>query len=250
MMFTLQILICTTLSRLSAVQSVLLPPLTDVSYLVSCQGVSDSAAFVPPFSRPDVVFFTMPEFGLSRNRNAALLHSSADFLLLCDDDERLCKQTVLGIVTDFLSHPEWDIIQYQFSGGGKRYPSTYVSSVELALSRVVARSVRFDERFGLGSPYLACGEEEVFVADARRRGFTFGYLPRVVCTVANAGTGSAFLANPRVQRSKGAVFCLTRGAVYAYCKCFREALGWMLRRGVNPIPLLCNMFWGIRYVRS
>ncbi len=250
MTFTLQILVCTTLSRLPSVRSVLLPPLPGVSYLVSCQGVPPSLAFVPPFSRPDVSFFTMPEFGLSRNRNAALLHSSADFLLLCDDDERLCQRTVLGIVSDFLAHPEWDIIQYQFSGDGKRYPSTYVSSVELALRRKVALSVRFDERFGLGSPYLACGEEDVFVADARRQGFAFGHIPRVVCTVANAGTGSAFLASPRVQRSKGAVFCHTRGAAYAYCKCLREALGWMLRRGVNPVPLLRNMFWGIRYVRS
>ncbi len=247
-MAQLEILICTTLKRLHQVYNVLLPPMADVAYVVSCQGVHDELP--SPFQREDVRFFTMKEMGLSRNRNAAFLHSTAPFLLLCDDDERLVPQTAQGIVEDFNAHPDADIIQYQFTGTGKQYPSSFVSSVELAIRRKVAEAVRFDERFGIGSEHLACGEEEVFVSDALKQGFRLCHLPKTVCTVDGAGTGSLFLSEAKVQRSKGAVFCLTRGRAHAYYKCTREALGYMLRQGVNPLPLLRNMYWGIRYVSS
>ncbi len=245
-MAQLEILICTTLERLYQVHNVLLPALDDVAYVVSCQGVKDEMA--SPFQRPDVRFFTMEERGLSRNRNAALAHSRAPFLLLCDDDERLNPQTVLGIAEDFSAHPDADIIQYQFTGTGKHYPSSFVSSVELAMRRKVAEAVRFDERFGQGSLHLCCGEEEVFVYDARKRGFRLIHVPKQVCSTEGVSTGSLFFTDVKVQRSKGATFCLTRGRMYAYYKCTREALGYLLRQGVNPLPLLKNMYWGIRYV--
>ncbi len=246
-MAQLEILICTSLERLHLVQEVFLPPMDNIAYVVSCQGVEKSMP--SPFHRDDVRFFTMKEMGLSRNRNAAFRHSQAPYLLLCDDDERLNQQTVRGIIEDFNNHPERDIIQYQFTGIQKQYPSSYVSSVELAMRRKVAEVVYFDERLGIGSEHLACGEEEVFVSDALKQGFKLCHLPKTVCTVEGASTGSRFLSDAKVQRSKGAVFCLTRSRAWAYYKCTREALGYMLRQGVNPLPLLKNMYWGIRYVK-
>ena len=247
---TLEILICTTVERLHRVAQLLLPPMKEVSYMVSCQGGEPQEDENAPFGREDVVLLTMPERGLSKNRNKTFLSSTGDLLLLCDDDEVLNEETVRGIISDFEQHPEWDIIQYEAEGLGKHYPSEYVSSVELALRRWVADSVRFNERFGLGSPELASGEEEVFLHDARGAGATLGYLPKVVCRVEGESTGKRFLADGRVQRSKGAVFCYTRGKCYAYYKCTREAMGWMLRKRVNPLPLLRNMYWGIRYVKA
>ncbi len=246
-MTSLQVLICTTLERLGNVERVLLPPMEGVSYVVSCQGVEET--FASPFNREDVELITMRGYGLSRNRNAALAHSKADLLLLADDDERLCPETLKGIPDDFSAHPEWDLLQYRTEGTGKAYPPVYLSSVELAMKRKVAEQVRFDERFGKGSEELACGEEEVFVHEARAKGFHLGYVPKTVCRLEGDGTGSSFLTDPRVQRSKGAVFCHCRGRAYAYYKCLREALGWALRKGANPLPLLRNMLWGIRYVK-
>ncbi len=244
----LDILICTTLERLPRVESLLLPPMEGVHYVVSCQGVD--SPFPSPFGRDDVSFHTVRGIGLSRNRNEAIAHSMGDILLFCDDDEHLIPATVRGIVSDFLQHSEWDIILYQFRGNGKRYPSSYVSSVELAVRRRVVDVVRFDERFGLGSEHLACGEEDVFVCDARRHGFGVGTTNDVVCHVDGDTTGCRFLSDPRVQRSKGAVFCYVYGRKCAYYKSVREALSWLLRYGSNPVPLLKNMFWGIRYVGS
>jgi len=247
---TLEILICTTIERLKNVEQVLLPPIDGVRYLVSCQGIEAGAEDHRPSDRCDLTFIAMPHRGLSRNRNAALRKATGDLLLMADDDEQLDEQTVRGIPSDFEQHPEWDLIQYQMDGAGKSYPSDYVSSCELVMRRKVAESVSFDERFGIGSEELASGEEEVFVSDATKAGFSMGRLDKVVCHIQGATTGQRFLQDARVQRSKGAVFCRTRGAGYAYYKCTREALGWMLRKGVNPWPLLKNMFWGIRYVKA
>ncbi|MCD8266100.1 MAG: glycosyltransferase [Prevotellaceae bacterium] len=246
-MTSLQVLICTTLERLPNVRGVLLPPMEGVSYVVSCQGVDEALA--SPFAREDVELITMKGYGLCRNRNAALRHSKADFLLIADDDERLCPETLKGIPDDFAAHPECDLLQYRTEGTPKAYPPVYVSSVELAMRRRVAEQVRFDERFGAGSPELACGEEEVFLHEARAKGFRLGYVPKTVCRLLDEGSRTRFLEEPKWQRSKGAVVCLCRGRAYAYLKCLREALGWAVREKVNPLPLLRNMLWGIRYVK-
>ncbi len=242
-----EILICTTVQRLRLAVQVLLPPMDGVAYLVSCQGGEPTAGERALFARPDVRLVWMQEMGLSRNRNHAFTHAQGEILVLADDDNPLCAATIQGMQQDFDDHPQWDIIQYRMQGSGKPFPALYVSSCELAMRRCVAQRIVFDERFGLGSEYLASGEEEVFVSDARLAGFCLGQLDKVLSTVDGSTTGDRFLTDIRVQRSKGATFARTRGAGYAYYKCTREALGYFLRQGINPLPLLRNMFRGIRY---
>ncbi len=243
----IEILICTTVHRLHQVAKVLLSPMDGVGYVVSCQGGEPTEEVKKLFVRPDVRLVWMQGTGLSRNRNHAFAHAKGDILVIADDDNPLCAATIQGLQQDFENHPQWDIIQYRMHGSGKSFPALYVSSCELVMRRIVAQRVSFDERFGLGSQELSCGEEEVFVSDAQGQGFGFGQLDKVLCTVDGSTTGDRFLTDVRVQRSKGATFARTHGLCYAYYKCSREALGYLLRRGVNPLPLLRNMFWGIRY---
>ncbi len=245
----LQILLCTTLPRLAQAYGALAEPVEGISYIVSCQGVPEGFAPKPPAERTDVTLLPLSGLGLSRNRNNAFSHATAPYLLLCDDDERLCTDTLRGIAADFEAHPQWDMIQYQMQGTGKRYPADYITSGELAMRLKVALNVRFDERFGLGSPCLACGEEEVFVHDAKLKGFRLGRLPKTVCTISNPGTGHSFLSSRRVQRSKGAAFCHTLGPARASLRCIREAASCTLRHCANPLPLLRILFWGINYAR-
>ncbi len=243
-----EILICTTLHRLQQAAKVLLPPMDGVGYVVSCQGGEPTAEERALFARPDVRLVWMQEMGLSRNRNHAFTHAQGEILVIADDDNPLCAATVQGLQQDFDNHPQWDIIQYRMQGSGKPFPALYVSSCELAMRRCVAQRIPFDERFGLGSECLASGEEEVFVSDARLAGFGFGQLDKALCVVDGSTTGERFLSDARVQRSKGATFARTQGAGYAYYKCTREAMGYFFRRGINPLPMLRNMFRGIRYI--
>lgn len=245
-----EVLICTVPSRLPGVLRVLLPPMEGVCYLISCQGGEPAAALRALFERPDVRLIWMDGMGLSRNRNHAFQHAQGDFLVIADDDNALVGETLLLLPDDFDAHPEWDMIQYRMEGAQKPFPSPYVSSCELVLRRNVALHVRFDERFGLGSPYLASGEEEVFVFQVEKEGFRMGRMDRFLCRLNGPTTGVRFLEDARVQRSKGAVFALIHGRCRACWLCLREALSWMLRKRVNPVPLIRNMFWGIRYLHQ
>lgn len=241
---TTEILICTTLARLHRALQVPLPPMPGVSYLISVQG--GEPAFVP--GRSDLRVVWMREMGLSRNRNLALSRAQGDLLVLADDDNELVEETIRELPCLFVNHPTWDIVQLRMQGDGKPFLAPFVSSCELVLRRTTAGQLRFDERFGLGSKHLASGEEEVFCETARRRGLHIGQADRFLCRIEGETTGDRFLADPRVQRSKGAVFAFMRGRWWAYYKCTREAIGHFLRCGANPFPLLKNMFWGIRYI--
>lgn len=243
---TTEILICTTLERLQQALRVPLPPMPGVSYLLSVQG--GEPGHIP--GRPDIRVAWMRERGLCKNRNLALSLARGDVLVIADDDNELVPETIQSVAGIFEEHPTWDIIQLRGEGSGKPFPAPYVSSWELVLRRATAGRLRFDERFGLGSRHLACGEEDVFCHAAQRRGLHIRQADRFLCRVNGPTTGDRFLSDPRVQRSKGAVFALTRGCLQAYYKCTREAIGWFVRKGTNPFPLLKNMFWGIRYIKG
>lgn len=243
---TVEILICTTLPRLHRALQVPLPPMPGVSYLISVQGGEPDCT---P-QRPDIRMIWMQRMGLSRNRNFALQHARGDLLVIADDDNELVAETIRELPRLFTEHPKWDIAQFRGEGSGKPFPADYVCSWELVIRRITAGLLRFDERFGLGSRELASGEEDVFCDTARRKGLDRRQVDMHLCRISGPTTGDFFLTNPRVQRSKGATFAVLRGRWWAYYKCTREALGWFLRRGVNPFPLMKNMFWGIRYVEK
>lgn len=248
---TLEILICTIDEGLARVPSMMLPPVEGIQYLVSCQ-YTESRPMVPPVlnEREDVRVIFLEGRGLARNRNWALAHAQGDILQIADDDEGLELAWELDMMDYYAKNPQVDIAHLMMQGTQKRYPASYVSSVELTCRRssIERAGIRFDERFGLGSECLAGGEEDVFLHDARQAGLQVEFVPRPLCTITGATTGDTFLTNERMQRTKGAVACYTRGKAYAYCRCLRESLWWMIHRGANPIPLFCNMCKGVRYV--
>lgn len=247
---TLQLLISTIDQGINRLRGSLLPPRSDVSYLISWQYTGERPA-VPDWidQRPDVEVTLLEGRGLSRNRNHALLHAKADVVKICDDDEQWTDEDLDNILSAYERHPEADIIHFMARGLEKQYPPQYVSSVELTMRRARTGQLRFDERFGLGSPFLASGEEEVLLCDARRAGLVVRYEPCYVCETHGPSTGSRCLA-PRVLRSKGAMFCYTRGVCYALCKSLRESMGHMIRHHASPFFVFRHMLWGIKYIRS
>jgi len=248
---TLEILICTLNEGIEQIPAMLLPPSEEISYLVSCQ-YSELQPVVPSelAERSDVRVTFLKGHGLSRNRNHALAHAVGDILQIADDDELLNMEWEKNVLRFYEEHPNVDIAHFMMQGTSKKYPPSYVSSVEMTFHRlsIERAALHFDERFGLGSDYLLGGEEDVFIHDARKHGMKIQYVPQPLCGITGATTGETFLQDVRMQRTEGAVFCYTRGAWYAYFKCFRESMWWLIHRGANPIPLFYNMCKGIRYV--
>ena len=235
---TLEVAVCTINGSLAHVPDILLPEREDVTYLVAWQCTDASFASLATDSRllrKDVRLVKTDSTGLARNRNVALEHATGDILLIADDDVRYEDIYFDRIIRTFQDYPSLDIACFQacsYDGKSLRdYAShtfayadqprgTYFISFEIALRRS-AGIPSFDERFGLGAPFLGAGEEEVFLWQAHRHGLN-------------------------IQRAKGAVLCLMHGPVGAWLRCLKYVLY------TSPFPrrfsALREMTRGIKYI--
>lgn len=192
-----------------------LPRLEGVRYIVSWQ--TDTPLPLPePLQRPDVEVHAITGRGLSRNRNNALAHTRADVVLIADDDLSYTPGALKAVAGAFAAHPGLDFATFRYDGADhKTYPATecdlrrlprgyFLTSFELALRRrVIDDGIRFDERFGLGSP-LGAGEEELLLATLRRRGYRGRFFPVNITTHHGPTTGMRPASRPGAVRALGA----------------------------------------------
>ena len=251
---TLDILICTVSDRLSRIPGMLLPMNPAVRYIVSVQHTCPQSGVIIPEelrSRADVTVSLLQGLGLSRNRNNALSLATADICLLADDDNLYLPEHISNILDTWQSNPDADIITFQAQKHNGEllhpYPAPYVCSVEITfrLQSVLSAELRFNENFGLGSPLLCAGEEEVFISDARRAGLKVMFMPKVIVRTDGATTGRALIGNRRLQITKGAVFRHAYGTAGAVWRSIKEAGWYLVHRKANPFPILFNMLRGI-----
>ena len=262
-MLTIQFLISTLGERIAQAAKVLLPPMEGVSYVVVWQrnGIGSDALPAELKEREDVSIVEDNGKGLARSRNIALENATADLLVITDDDNRYDTAAIELIRNAFEKHPTAGLIQFQaLSMEGKplrNYPAfpytyetrprgTYFCSVELVMRRK-ANLPRFDERFGLGAE-LGCGEEEVFVHEAVKRGVKMIYVPQPLVRTDGATTGGRFLTDANVQKAKGAVLCILHGKVGAWLRLCSQVMqlhgiAWEKRKEIAH-----NMCLGIQKV--
>lgn len=246
----LEILICTIDEGILKVPNVLMPPRRDVRYVVSMQWTREDVKNAVPDilkERSDVKLVFLEGEGLSRNRNNAIENASGDILLMADDDNRYTAELIDNVFEAYEAHPEADVIHFQALDMEGRplhpYPAAFVSSVEMSFRRHV--KVRFDERFGLGSPKLCAGEEAVWMKDAEVAGYKITYVAKPVVMTPAGTTGAAFATNGKMQISKGAAFKHVYGTWDAVWRSVKEAGWYMWHRGMNPIPIFFNMLKGV-----
>ena len=262
-MLTIQFLISTLGERIAQAAKVLLPPVEGVSYVVVWQrnGIGSDALPAELKEREDVSIVEDNGKGLARSRNIALENATADLLVITDDDNRYDTAAIELIRNAFEKHPTAGLIQFQaLTMEGKplrNYPAfpyayetrprgTYFCSVELVMRRK-ANLPRFDERFGLGAE-LGCGEEEVFVHEAVKRGVKMIYVPQPLVRTDGATTGGRFLTDANVQKAKGAVLCILHGKVGAWLRLCSQVMQlhgitWQKRKEIAH-----NMCLGIQKV--
>lgn len=172
--------------------------------------------------------FDYAETGLSKSRNRALHHATADIVVIADDDVRHPPHAQAAVARAFAAHPRADIITFQAQTPAgapfKKYPSRArrhtarslmrVSSWEIALraASIRAAGLRFDERFGLGAEFPT-GEENIFLIDALRRGLNLRYEPQVIAVHPAESSGADFSTADAV-RAKGAAHQRMFGAAF------------------------------------
>lgn len=263
---TLDILICSLNKGIVRVQDVLRNPEEGVRYIVSYQYTDERYLELIPQSlreRPDVSLSIIKGQGLSANRNAALAKATADIVIFADDDARFTDQS-FGIVRDtFAKEPSIDVAFFQattYTGKPlknypeqpreiKSIPEDYsISTIEMAARRnSIQGKLGFDERFGLGTRFLTCGEEDVWMTDALALGLNIKYFPLKTVETSTMLKRSLVYVDAGVQRSKGA-FCYYTMGWKAWIYCFKYALDGTRRGYCHFIPMMKHLAEGIRYM--
>lgn len=237
------------------------PPFDDYLAVnqVKRQDANAGARDRPPATAADdsrIQVFDTAETGLSRSRNRALHHATADIVVIADDDVRHPPAAPATVARAFAAHPRADIITFQAqtpSGAPfKRYPTRprrhtarslmRVSSWEIALrlASIRAAGLRFDERFGLGAKFPT-GEENIFLLDALRRGLNLRYEPQVIAIHPAASSGADFSTAAAVI-AKGAAFQRMFGAAF-----LPVALAFAVKK-YRLSPFSCRQFY--RHMRD
>lgn len=264
---TLDILICSLNKGIVRIDDLLLPQRKGVRYIVSYQYTDERYLELVPSSlssRVDVVVSSYKGQGLSSNRNHALELAKADLVMFADDDARLTEDAVDIVINTFTEHPQLDVAFFRASTYTgkllKNYPAEEraittipedyaISTIEMVARRErVQGKVRFDERFGLGTRFLTCGEEEVWLIDALRAGLNVRYFPHKVVETSTMLKRSMIYVDAGVQRSKGALTYYRYGAS-AWLRCFWFAVDGTRRGLCHFVPMLRHLYQGILYLR-
>ena len=264
---TIDILICSLNKGIVRLGDVLLPQQDGVRYVVSYQYTDERYLDLIPEvlkTRGDVSLYTIPGQGLSANRNSAMEKATADLILFADDDARFTDQTIPTILQTFDEHPDLDVAFFQCSTyTGKplkpypahsmhitSLPETYsISTIEMVAKRASLQNrIRFDERFGLGTKFLTCGEEDIWMVDALRLKLKMQYFPLKIVETSTLLKRSLLFVDPGVQRSKGAFLYYTQGW-RAWWTIFAFAFKSTRQGYCHFFPMLRHLAEGIRYMR-
>lgn len=220
-MIQLQVLICTLgqegIERVAACNH---PKVEGVEYLVSWQ-LTDGPRKIPEaLQRPDFKIITNTTRGLSRNRNIALIASTAPTALIADDDVKYNAESLRKLIAAFEAHPEADVLLCRaLRGDGlpfKPHPDKvvtlaeqpkgyYVISFEIAFRTAAVKrtGLLFNEMFGIGAP-LPMGEESVWLTDVVKAGLKVLLIPIDICIHPGLTTSERKGKDPAHIGAKGA----------------------------------------------
>ena len=249
---TLDILICSIDKGIVRIVDVLLPPQPQIRYLISYQYTDERYLELIPeqlVNRSDVLLYKYKGQGLAANRNLALERATSEYVMFADDDTRISPDITSIIEGTFSQVPDLDIAFYQastYTGKPlKNYPdeafamlqppTTYsISTIEMVCRRnSIQGKLRFDERFGLGTKFLTCGEH---------------YFPVKVVETSTMLKKTLIYVDAGVQRSRGAFTYYMYGQ-RAWWHCLLFALRSTRQGRCHFWPMMRHLAEGIRYMQ-
>lgn len=126
--------------------------------------------------------------GVGKNRNIALTYADADIVLFSDDDVFYNDDAEERVLAEFDAHPDADIIIFHFESTSaqrqqRAYPKTRkhrkgermpwgALRIALRLTAQKKANLWFSTLFG-GGCIFPCGEDSMWLTDAKRAGLTF-----------------------------------------------------------------------------
>lgn len=233
-----------------------LPHVDGVKYIVTWQtggyGNTQTTAVPPELNRDDIEIHPSDSSGLSRNRNFGIDLAKAPVCLIADNDLKYRPEQLQSVIDTFAAHPDLGLAIFKYDGEHKKYPATEVdlnagiprnfniTSFEIAFRKPAIGNLRFNERFGLGTPF-GLAEEEIFFYDCIKSGVKARFFPIVITSHPHPTTGRGTITQPGVMRGEGAFFRHVHG----------------FAKGLPRIPLFAwrnwrsgriRFWWGLRHL--
>lgn len=146
------------------------------------------------FNGYHVVWINSTTRGLSKSRNIAIKHSTAEYIVLTDDDMVYRENYNEILLESFEKYKNMDIFAFQVEGierKFKNYPSKAkelsfmgtmkISSVELVFRReaLISNKIEFNENFGSGAEFKM-GEENILLFQCLKKKLKIQYVPCVI----------------------------------------------------------------------
>ena len=186
----------------------------------------------------NVKFITRDDRGVGKNRNRSIENSSADILILADDDMRF-ENGYQHIVTEcFDQIPSADILifnlieknprRYKFTKiekiSNKNYAKFGAARIALKRKSIIDAGVRFSLQFGGGARYSA-GEDTIFLKDCLRKGLKIYGVPYALAEIDQTSESTWFKGyTEKYYYDKGAAYTALGNRFTAYIYCFRYLL--------------------------
>ncbi|MCH5238593.1 MAG: glycosyltransferase family 2 protein [Muribaculaceae bacterium] len=196
-----------------------LPEKEEVKYIVSWQEHQDSTIPSSLSERSDVEIYRYDKKGLSNNRNNAMGHCKGDIVLIADDDLEYYPDFADKVLEPFRKDQGIDLATFKFDFLHKKhypqescllrfpYPKNYFcSSIEISYRRETVGNLRFWPELGLGAEKMHCGEEELFLASAIRRGLSCRFINDTIGKHSQASTGDK--QSEEVLRAQGFIIAI------------------------------------------
>lgn len=191
----------------------------DVKYVVSWQEHENSDIPESLLRRDDVEIHKFDLRGLSKNRNNAISFCKSDIILIADDDLILESDFADRIKDSFYRNPEVDLGIFKVNFPiPKSYPvkemalnlplprNYYCSSVEIAFRRRKKSTLKFWDVIGLGTKYFECGEDELFLISAIKRGYNCSFFNKTIATHPSESSGGK--VTPGILKAQGFIITI------------------------------------------
>ncbi len=195
--------------------------------------------------------------GLSKSRNMAIAHATADICILADDDLVYNDEYPQLVRSAYEKYKNADIIAFHVRSTNSSRPTSIISkskvgflssmkisSFQITFRRksIVSKKLQFNSSFGAGARYV-CGEENIFLTECLRAGLEIRYVDSEIATV-NHNESTWFKGfDHEYLKTKGAMFyemkpqlslfligqyALRKGRLYKETMNSRQALKYMI----------------------
>ena len=184
------------------VSKMLPPEKPGVKYIISWQQYDEGPQPKALLERKDVQIYKFDGVGLSANRNNAVSKCNGDIILIADDDITYYPDFILKLRETYENDSDLDLAIFKVDFPyPKNYPDKdcrltlplpknyYCSSIEISFRSKIKEYMKFYEDMGLGTGYMQCGEDELFLYSALKKGYNCNFVSKTIAIHEDISSG-------------------------------------------------------------